>query len=149
MKKNRLGNSHIEVSEICLGTMTWGQQNSEADAHSQLDLALEMGVNFIDTAEMYPVPPKLETYSLTEQYIGSWLKKKRDRSSIIIATKVAGRTSSVPSGPPGLSWVRNGPRLNKEQIFKALESSLKRLQTDYIDYTNYIGQKEPSIILDN
>ncbi len=133
MKKNRLGNSHIEVSEICLGTMTWGQQNNEADAHSQLDLALEMGVNFIDTAEMYPVPPKLETYSLTEQYIGSWLKKKRDRSSIIIATKVAGRTSSVPSGPPGLKWIRNGPRLNKEQIFKALESSLKRLQTDYID----------------
>ena len=122
MKKNRLGNSHIEVSEICLGTMTWGQQNNEADAHSQLDLALEMGVNFIDTAEMYPVPPKLETYSLTEQYIGSWLKKKRDRSSIIIATKVAGRTSSVPSGPPGLKWIRNGPRLNKEQIFKVLDS---------------------------
>jgi len=133
LKKNRLGNTHLEVSEICLGTMTWGQQNSEEEAHSQLDLAVEKGVNFIDTAEMYPVPPKAETYSLTEKYIGSWLKKNTDRSSIVIATKVAGRTSSVPAGPPGLDWVRNGPRLNKDQIFKALESSLKRLQTDYID----------------
>ena len=133
MKKKLLGNSHIEVSEICLGTMTWGQQNSESDAHSQLDLAIERGVNFIDTAEMYAVPPKAETYGLTEKFIGSWLKKSKNRPSIVIATKVSGRTSSASSGPPALDWIRNGPRLTRQQIFEALENSLRRLQTDYID----------------
>ena len=133
MKKKLLGNTHIEVSEICLGTMTWGQQNSESDAHSQLDLAIERGVNFLDTAEMYAVPPKAETYGLTEKFIGSWLKKRKNRPSIIIATKVSGRTSSASSGPPALDWIRNGPRLNRQQIFEALENSLRRLQTDYID----------------
>ena len=120
------------VSEICLGTMTWGQQNSEKEAHDQLSFAIERGINFIDTAEMYSVPPKEETYGLTEKYIGTWLKNQ-DRSKIILATKIAGRTSNVPSGPPGLDWIRKGPRLNEEHIFEAIENSLKRLNTDYID----------------
>ena len=132
MKKNNLGKTEIMVSEICLGTMTWGQQNNEKEAHDQLSYANERGINFIDTAEMYSVPPKEETYGLTEKYIGSWLKNQ-DRSKIILATKVAGRTSNVPSGPPGLDWIRQGPRLNEEHIFQAIENSLKRLNTEYID----------------
>ena len=132
MKKNNLGKTDIMVSEICLGTMTWGQQNSEKEAHDQLSFAIERGINFIDTAEMYSVPPKEETYGLTEKYIGTWLKNK-DRSKIILATKIAGRTSNVPSGPPGLDWIRKGPRLNEEHIFEAIENSLKRLNTEYID----------------
>ena len=132
MKKNNLGKTEILVSEICLGTMTWGQQNNEKEAHDQLSYASERGINFIDTAEMYSVPPKEETYGLTEKYIGSWLKNQ-DRSKIILATKIAGRTSNVPSGPPGLDWIRQGPRLNEEHIFQAIENSLKRLNTEYID----------------
>ncbi len=132
MKKNKLGNTDIMVSEICLGTMTWGQQNNEEEAHEQLSFAIEKRINFIDTAEMYAIPPKKETYGLTETYIGSWLKNQ-DRSKIILATKISGRTSNVPSGPPGLDWIRNGPRLNKEHIFEALHASLNRLNTDYID----------------
>ncbi len=132
MKKNNLGKTEIMVSEICLGTMTWGQQNNEKEAHDQLSYASERGINFIDTAEMYAVPPKKETYGLTEKYIGTWLKKQ-DRSKIILATKIAGRTSNVPSGPPGLDWIRQGPRLNEEHIFQAIENSLKRLNTEYID----------------
>ena len=93
MKKNNLGKTEILVSEICLGTMTWGQQNNEKEAHDQLSYASERGINFIDTAEMYAVPPKKETYGLTEKYIGTWLKNQ-DRSKIILATKIAGRTSS-------------------------------------------------------
>ena len=112
--------------------MTWGQQNNEKEAHDQLSYASERGINFIDTAEMYSVPPKEETYGLTEKYIGSWLKNQ-DRSKIILATKIAGRTSNVPSGPPGLDWIRQGPRLNEEHIFQAIENSLKRLNTEYID----------------
>ena len=132
MKKNNLGKSEIMVSEICLGTMTWGQQNNEKEAHDQLSYASERGINFIDTAEMYAVPPKKETYGLTEKYIGTWLKNQ-DRSKIILATKIAGRTSNVPSGPPGLDWIRQGPRLNEEHIFQAIENSLRRLNTEYID----------------
>ena len=132
MKKNNLGKTEIMVSEICLGTMTWGQQNNEKEAHDQLSYASERGINFIDTAEMYAVPPKKETYGLTEKYIGTWLKNQ-DRSKIILATKIAGRTSNVPSGPPGLDWIRQGPRLNEEHIFQAIENSLKRLNTEYID----------------
>jgi aryl-alcohol dehydrogenase-like predicted oxidoreductase len=132
LKKNNLGKTDIMVSEICLGTMTWGQQNSQKDAHDQLSFAIERGINFIDTAEMYSVPPKEETYGLTEKYIGTWLKNQ-DRSKIILATKIAGRTSNVPSGPPGLDWIRKGPRLNEEHIFEAIENSLKRLNTEYID----------------
>jgi aryl-alcohol dehydrogenase-like predicted oxidoreductase len=132
VKKKKLGNTDIMVSEICLGTMTWGQQNNEEEAHEQLSFAIEKGINFIDTAEMYAIPPKKETYGLTETYIGSWLKNQ-DRSKIILATKISGRTSNVPSGPPSLDWIRNGPRLNKEHIFEALHASLNRLNTDYID----------------
>tara|TARA_Y100001970_G_scaffold26508_2_gene31928 strand:+ start:230 stop:1288 length:1059 start_codon:yes stop_codon:yes gene_type:complete len=132
LKKNNLGKTEIMVSEICLGTMTWGQQNNEKEAHDQLSYASERGINFIDTAEMYAVPPKKETYGLTEKYIGTWLKNQ-DRSKIILATKIAGRTSNVPSGPPGLDWIRQGPRLNEEHIFQAIENSLKRLNTEYID----------------
>jgi len=132
LKKNNLGKTDIMVSEICLGTMTWGQQNDEKEAHEQLSFATERGINFIDTAEMYSVPPKEETYGLTEKYIGTWLKNQ-DRSKIILATKIAGRTSNVPSGPPALEWIRKGPRLSEKHIFEAIENSLKRLNTEYID----------------
>ncbi len=142
MKYSILGNTDLKVSRICLGTMTWGEQNTEAEAHKQLDYALSQGVNFIDTAEIYPVPPKMETYGFTETYIGSWLKKRQDRDKIILATKVAG---------PGeiSSHVRGGPRLNRDNIRLAVEGSLQRLQTDYIDLyqvhwpdrnTNFFGQ---------
>ncbi len=127
MRYNKLGNTDIDVSAICLGTMTWGQQNTESEAHQQLDYAIEQGINFIDTAELYPVPPNAQTQGLTEQYIGSWLANRQDRDKLIIATKAAG---------PGQDWVghiRGGPRLNKTHINAAIETSLQRLQTDYID----------------
>ncbi|HBS27465.1 MAG TPA: aldo/keto reductase, partial [Gammaproteobacteria bacterium] len=104
MRYNKLGNTDIDVSAICLGTMTWGQQNTESEAHQQLDYAIEQGINFIDTAELYPVPPNAQTQGLTEQYIGSWLANRQDRDKLIIATKAAG---------PGQDWVghiRGGPR---------------------------------------
>jgi len=142
MEYNLLGHTDIKVSRLCLGTMTWGEQNTEAEAHEQLDYALSQGINFIDTAEMYSVPPRQETYGLTETYIGTWLKKRQDREKIILATKVAG---------PGeiASHVRGGPRLNRDNIRQAIDSSLQRLQTDYIDLyqihwpdrsTNFFGQ---------
>ena len=133
MKYRRLGNTPVQVSEICLGTMTWGQQNTNEEGHSQLDFALEKGINFIDTAEMYPVPPMEETCHRTEEIIGNWLKNRQDREKLIIATKVSGRTSKVASGPPGLDWIRGGPLLNKKHIDEAVNGSLKRLKTDYID----------------
>ncbi|MFZ6774681.1 aldo/keto reductase [Undibacterium sp. SXout7W] len=127
MQQTALGNSQLQVSKICLGTMTFGEQNTEAEAHTQLDYALERGINFIDTAEMYPVMPRAETQGKTEQYIGSWLKKSGKRGDIILATKVAG-----PSR--GMNWIRNGQNdLNAENIRRAVEASLQRLQTDYID----------------
>lgn len=121
-----LGNTDIQVSTICLGTMTWGEQNTEADAHAQLDLAVERGVNFIDTAEMYPVPPDAETQGRTETYLGRWLERRDDRDRLVIATKVAGDSS-------GLEWIRGGPRLDARQIREALDDSLRRLRTDYVD----------------
>ena len=122
-----LGRTDIQVSRICLGTMTFGEQNTEAQAHEQLDYALERGINFIDTAEMYPVMPRAQTQGRTEQFIGSWLKKSGRRSDLILATKVAG-----PSR--GMSWIRNGENdLNAHSIRLAIEASLNRLQTDYID----------------
>ncbi|GAA6133734.1 NADP(H)-dependent aldo-keto reductase [Oceaniserpentilla sp. 4NH20-0058] len=142
MKFKKLGNTDIDVSLICLGTMTWGEQNSEAQAHEQLDYALAQDINFIDTAEMYPVPPKPKTQGLTEQYIGTWLNKRGKRDDIILATKVAGPGN-------GLTYLRNGPRLTKEHINQAIDTSLARLQTDYVDLyqlhwpdrsTNYFGQ---------
>jgi aryl-alcohol dehydrogenase-like predicted oxidoreductase len=127
MHYNRLGKSDLSVSKICLGTMTFGEQNSEAQAHEQLDYALERGINFIDTAEMYPVMPRAETQGRTEQYIGSWLKKSGNRSKVVLATKIAG-----PSR--GMNWIRNGENdLNAANIRLAVETSLKRLQTDVID----------------
>ena len=128
MKYRRLGRTDIKVSEICLGTMTWGQQNSEQEACEQLDHAVEAGINFIDTAEMYAVPAKAETYTLTEQYIGRWLKKRTKRDDLIIATKVTGRATFDYMRPEG-----EAPDLTPEQIRYALDGSLQRLQTDYID----------------
>ena len=128
MKYRKLGRTDIEVSEICLGTMTWGGQNSEADACEQLDYAVDAGINFIDTAELYAVPACAETYTLTEQYIGRWLKKRGRRDDLIIATKVTGRATFDYMRPKG-----QAPDLTPEQIRHALDGSLKRLQSDYVD----------------
>ncbi|MFC3676181.1 NADP(H)-dependent aldo-keto reductase [Ferrovibrio xuzhouensis] len=128
-----LGRTDIKVSLICLGTMTWGEQNTEADAHAQLDYALDRGINFIDAAEMYPVPPRAETQGRTERHIGTWLKARGNRDKVVIATKVAGRGG----GPRGdFAWLRNDgqpPNLTRAQIMEAVDKSLSRLQTDYID----------------
>ena len=126
MQYAMLGGSGLKVSRVCLGTMTFGTQNSEADAHRQLDFALAHGINFIDTAEMYSVPPDAESYGKTETYIGSWLKRQaRDR--IVLATKVSGPGRS-------LKWIRNGDlAFNRKNIRAAIEGSLARLQTDYVD----------------
>jgi len=143
MQQQKLGRSGIEVSRICLGTMTWGEQNSEAEAHAQLDAALDFGVNFIDTAEMYPVPPMASTYGETERYIGSWLKARNNRDKVVLATKVMSRSDD-------LTYVRDGNmQLDHKNITAALDASLERLQTDYVDLyqlhwpdrkTNYFGQ---------
>jgi aryl-alcohol dehydrogenase-like predicted oxidoreductase len=142
MKFNKLGNSDIEVSLLCLGTMTWGQQNTQEEAHQQLDYALERGINFFDTAEMYPVPPKKETYSLTEKIIGQWDKLHTQRDKIILATKAAG---------PGMDYINtDGRPFKKENLVKSLTQSLERLKTDYVDLyqlhwperqTNFFGQR--------
>ena len=124
MEYRRLGRTDIKISAICLGTMTFGEQNSEAEAHGQLDYALSEGVNFIDTAEMYPVPPKAETYGRTEEYIGTWLKSRGNRDRVILATKVAGE---------GHSYLQDGIDISPKKIRTSLEGSLKRLQTDYVD----------------
>jgi aryl-alcohol dehydrogenase-like predicted oxidoreductase len=127
MQTRQLGRTDLQVSLICLGTMTFGEQNTEAEAHQQLDYALEHGVNFLDAAEMYPVPPRKETQGLTEAYIGSWLAARKNRDQVIVATKVAG-----PSGR--LTYLRDGNlRMDRKNIEQALNDSLKRLQTDYID----------------
>jgi aryl-alcohol dehydrogenase-like predicted oxidoreductase len=126
MQKTKLGASDLQVSKICLGTMTFGQQNTEAEAHSQLDYALERGINFIDTAEMYPVMPRAETQGATERCIGSWLKKSGKRSEVILATKVAGPLKHI-------TWIRKDNDLNAANINAAVDASLKRLKTDYID----------------
>lgn len=127
MKYKKLGSSDLMVSEVCLGTMTFGEQNTEAEAHQQLDFALANGVNFIDTAEMYPVMPRAETVHRTEQYIGTWIKQSGQRNKVILATKVAGPSRGMP-------WIRNGENdLDAANIRIAVEASLQRLQTDYID----------------
>jgi aryl-alcohol dehydrogenase-like predicted oxidoreductase len=127
MEYRRLGRTDIDVSAICLGSMTWGEQNSEQEGHRQLDFALEKGVNFIDTAEMYPVPPRAETYGRTEEIIGSWLRDRGNRDKVVIATKAAGPDER-------LIYVRDGrPRLDFEQMSRALDASLQRLGTDYVD----------------
>ena len=126
MEYRQLGNTDLQVSLICLGTMTWGTQNTEADGHEQMDYALDQGVNFWDTAEMYSIPPCEETYGATETIIGTWLASRKKRDQIILASKAAGRS-------PLMSWVRGGPRLRPEHIKEAIEGSLRRLQTDYLD----------------
>ena len=128
MQYRRLGTTDLNVSLICLGTMTWGEQNSEAEAHAQLDRALEHGINFIDAAEMYPVPPRAETFGRTEDYIGRWFKRRPGvRDKVVLATKVTGANNAMPH-------VRDGRgRLDRRNIEAALDGSLKRLQTDCID----------------
>ncbi|WP_395664687.1 aldo/keto reductase [Methylocella sp.] len=128
MELRRLGRTDLKVSAICLGTMTWGQQNDEADGHAQLDYAFGHGVNFLDTAEMYAIPPKPETQGTTERIIGSWLAARKNRDKVILATKVSGRGSA--------NWLREGgatTELDAKNIRFAVEGSLRRLQTDYID----------------
>ncbi len=129
MKYTILPTTDIKVSKICLGTMTWGQQNTEQEAHEQLDYAISEGINFIDTAELYPVPPEIDKQGRTESYIGTWLKKSGKRADLVIASKVSVsdmiQTRKIPGG--GKS------RLNRVNILAALEGSLERLQTDYID----------------
>lgn len=143
MKYKLLGNTDIKTSLICLGTMTFGQQNTEAEGHQQMDMALDYGINFFDTAELYAIPPKTDTQGLTEQYIGSWFKQRNNRDKIILASKVAG------PGPGWVDHIRGGPRLNKDHMTRALDASLQRLQTDYLDLyqihwpersTNYFGK---------
>ncbi len=125
MKYNELGDSGIKVSEICLGSMTWGTQNSEAEGHAQMDYSLAYGVNFIDTAEMYPVNPiSTQTTGRTEEIIGTWLRSRKNREDVVIATKISG---------PGSSSIRDGSPVSRRTIQIAVENSLKRLQTDYID----------------
>lgn len=124
MDYRKLAHTELDVSLICLGTMTWGEQNSEAEAHEQMDYAVSQGINFFDAAEMYPVPPKAETQGRTEQYIGTWFKKTGRRKDIVMATKVTG---------PGTAYLRGGSRLDRKSVISACEDNLKRLQTDYID----------------
>ncbi|PHR61140.1 MAG: aldo/keto reductase [Robiginitomaculum sp.] len=129
MQFNTLGRTDIKVSNICLGTMTWGEQNTRDEGHEQLDYALAHDINFIDTAEMYAVPPKAETYGATETIIGEWIHARKNRDKIVLATKIAGRWGEG-------NWLRpEGVRTQhtKAQIDLAVEGSLKRLQTDYID----------------
>ena len=128
MEKRKLGNTDLKVSKICLGTMTWGEQNTENEGHEQMDYALDMGINFFDTAEMYAVPPRKETQGSTERIIGSWFKNRKSRDKIILATKVSGRSP--------LNWLREDEKpteQSKEQIFEAVDKSLSRLGIDYID----------------
>lgn len=144
MQYRKLGRSDIDVSVICLGTMTWGEQNTQKEAHQQIDYALDQGVNFVDTAELYAIPPRAETYGKTEEIIGNWLKKSGRRDDIVLASKVCG---------PGSDWlphIRNGEtRLDRHNITKAIDGSLKRLKTDYLDLyqlhwpdrkTNFFGK---------
>ena len=126
MNYTTLPNTNIKVSKICLGTMTFGEQNSESDAHAQLNYATEEGVNFIDTAEMYPIAAKQSTLGLTEKYIGTWLKKSGKREDLVIATKIAGPNR-------GMEYIRKPLSFSKKNIHEAVELSLKNLQTDYID----------------
>jgi len=146
MKFKKLGNTDLDVSSICLGTMTWGTQNSEKDAFEQMDYSLDQGVNFFDTAELYSIPPTAESYGKTEVMIGNWFEKKKNRDKIILASKIAG---------PGLDWIRGGKNsFDEKGIGKAIEGSLKRLKTDYIDLyqlhwpersTNTFGRREYTI----
>lgn len=143
MKYTTLPNTDLKVSKICLGTMTFGEQNTEADGHAQMDYALEKGVNFFDTAEMYSVPARQATYGSTEKIIGSWFKKTGKRKEIILASKIAGPN-------PSFTYMREKNDFSPASIKYALDKSLQRLQTDYIDLyqlhwperkTNFFGQR--------
>tara|TARA_Y100000590_G_scaffold45527_1_gene48409 strand:+ start:6390 stop:7427 length:1038 start_codon:yes stop_codon:yes gene_type:complete len=141
MNFKKLGNTDLKVSTICLGTMTWGEQNDQKEAFEQMDYAEDCGVNFFDTAELYAIPPNKKTYGKTEEIIGNWFKQKKNRKKIILATKIAG---------PGPSWIRGGGlQYSEKNIEKAVNDSLKRLKTDFIDLyqlhwpernTNYFGK---------
>ncbi|EAQ99752.1 NADP(H)-dependent aldo-keto reductase [Maribacter sp. HTCC2170] len=138
----KLPHSDIEVSKICLGTMTWGSQNTEAEGHEQMDYALDQGVNFFDTAELYSIPPHPDRHSNTEKIIGTWFKKTRNREKVVLASKIAGKAEFT-------KFIRT-TGYNKHSIIEAVDASLKRLQTDYIDLyqlhwpersTNYFGHR--------
>ena len=143
MKFRKLGNTNLNVSLICLGTMTWGTQNSEKDAFEQMDYSIDQGINFFDTAELYSVPPTKDSYGKTETMIGNWFEKRKNRDKIILASKIAG---------PGLDWIRGGKNsFSEKKIEEAIDNSLKRLKTDYIDLyqlhwpersTNCFGRRE-------
>ena len=145
MKFKKLGNTDLDVSLICLGTMTWGTQNTEKDAFEQMDYSVSQGVNFFDTAEIYSVPPTSESYGKTEVMIGNWFEKRKNRDKIILASKVAG---------PGCDWIRGGGNnFDEKKIGEAIDGSLKRLKTDYIDLyqlhwpersTNFFGRRDYS-----
>lgn len=141
MQYRPLGRTGLKVSLLGLGTMTWGEQNTEAEAHAQMDRAVAAGVNLFDAAEMYPVPPRAETQGRTEEYIGSWFAKSGKRADLVLATKV--------TGPGAFPYLRGGSRLDRASILAACEASLKRLRTDWIDLyqihwpqrpTNFFGQ---------
>ena len=143
MKFKKLGTTDLDVSLICLGTMTWGTQNTEKDAFEQMDYSIGSGVNFFDTAELYSVPPNSESYGKTEVMIGNWFEKRKNREKIVLATKVAG---------PGCNWIRGGGNnFDEKTIGEAIDGSLKRLKTDYIDLyqlhwpersTNFFGKRD-------
>ncbi len=142
MQYTQLGSTSVEVSTICLGTMTFGEQNTEAEAHEQLNYAIDQGINFIDTAELYAVPSTKENNGLTEEYIGTWLKDRPDRDQLILATKIV--------GPGNMPYIRKTLNFTPEQIHTAIDGSLRRLQTDYVDLyqlhwpertTNYFGKR--------
>lgn len=144
MKYTTLPNTNLKISKLCLGTMTWGQQNTELEAHEQLDFAIEKGINFIDCAEMYPVPANPKTQGRTETYIGNWLSKKKNRADLIITSKIAGPSRNM-------DHIRKPLDFSKNSLEDAINKSLKRLQTDYIDLyqlhwpernTNYFGQRD-------
>ncbi len=140
MEYRRLGKTELKVSALCLGTMTWGQQNTEAEGHEQMDYALDQGINFFDTAELYPIPPKAETQGRTEEIIGSWFASRRNRDKVILATKVIGRTK--------MNWFRKDGspgELSPAQIREAVEGSLRRLRTDYIDLYQVHWPDRPEI----
>jgi len=143
MKFRKLGTTNIDVSLICLGTMTWGTQNNEKDAFEQMDYAVSQGINFFDTAELYSVPPTADSFGKTEVMIGNWLEKRKNRDKIILASKIAG---------PGCDWIRGGGNnFDEKKIGEAIDGSLKRLKTDYIDLyqlhwpersTNFFGRRD-------
>ena len=146
MKYKKLGTTDLDVSLICLGTMTWGTQNSEEDAFEQMDYSVNKGINFFDTAELYSVPPTAESYGKTEKMIGNWFEKRKNREKVILASKIAG---------PRCDWIRGGKNsYNEKNLGEAIDGSLKRLKTDYIDLyqlhwpersTNCFGLREFNI----